>query len=235
VELDRSELPQGEQTELGFRVVAKDGSAITDYEVEHERKMHLIIVRRDLTGFQHLHPEMAQDGTWSTEMTVPEAGAYRVFADFNHNGESLTLGQDLVVDGDANYQELPAQLTETELPSGYTVGIEGGATKAGQASELTFNVARRGELVEVEPYLGADGHLVALREGDLAFLHVHPMGGAGGHGGHEEHDAGEEGSESEGGIRFMTEFPSDGRYRLFLQFKHQGEVHTAEFTREVSQ
>ena len=32
----------------------------------------------------------------------------------------------------------------------------------------------------------------------------------------------------------MTEFPSEGRYGLFLQFKHDGEVHTAEFTREAT-
>jgi hypothetical protein len=31
----------------------------------------------------------------------------------------------------------------------------------------------------------------------------------------------------------MTEFPTEGRYRLFLQFKHEGKVHTAAFTRDV--
>ena len=56
-----------------------------------------------------------------------------------------------------------------------TVGIEGAAAVAGEESELTFNVQRDGKPVDVEPYLGADGHLVALREGDLAFLHVHPV------------------------------------------------------------
>jgi hypothetical protein len=229
VELDQPELPQGEKSELSFRILGEDGSAVTDFEVEHEREMHLIVARRDLTGFQHLHPEMADDGTWSTEITLPEAGAYRVFADFNHGGESLTLGQDLAVDGDADYEELPPQETESETSSGYQVGIKGEGASAGQESELAFHVSRNGEPVEVEPYLGADGHLVALREGDLAFLHVHPMGGAGGHGEH-----GAEGSEPNAGIRFMTEFPSEGGYRLFLQFKHQGEVHTAEFTREVT-
>lgn len=71
-------------------------------------------------------------------------------------------------------------------------------------------------LDDIEPYLGARGHLVALREGDLAYLHVHP-----------ESDA-TEGRD----IRFAVEYPSAGRYRLFLQFKHEGRVHTAAFTRE---
>ena len=233
LELEQSALPLGKKATLSFRIFDEDGSAITDYEVEHERRMHLILARRDLTGFQHLHPEMAKNGTWSAELVIPAAGAYRVFADFNHDGDSLTLGSDLVVDGEADYHELPPQRTETETSTGYTVGVEGEAATAGQESELTFNVALDGEAIDVEPYLGADGHLVALREGDLAFLHVHPVGGSAGHGGHgAEHS--ESGSEAEAGIRFMTEFPSEGRYRLFLQFKHGGEVHTAEFTREVA-
>ena len=70
----------------------------------------------------------------------------------------------------------------------------------------------------MEPYLGADGHLVALREGDLAFLHAHP-----------------EESDEPGVIRFEASLPSPGRYRLFLQFKHRGEVRTVAHTLEVSQ
>ena len=61
---------------------------ITDYDVEHTKRMHLIVVRHDLTGFQHLHPTMSDDGTWSTPVTLPDAGSYRVFADFNHDGSA---------------------------------------------------------------------------------------------------------------------------------------------------
>jgi hypothetical protein len=85
---------------------------------------------------------------------------------------------------------------------------------------LDFEVLRDGVPVQdLEPYLGARGHLVALREGDLAFLHVHPD---------------EEGEAQPGHIGFGVEYPSAGRYRLFLQFKHQGVVQTVAFTREVA-
>jgi hypothetical protein len=216
LELRETELQPAEERTLAFEILDEDGDAVTEFDLEHDRRMHLIVVRRDLTGFQHLHPRMSDDGTWSTGLTLPEAGSYRVFADFSHDGTSLTLGADLAVDGRADYEALPLQANETTTESGYDVGIEGAAAVAGEEAELTFNVQRKGEPVDVEPYLGADGHLVALREGDLAFLHVHPVEGG-----------------SADGIRFATEFPTEGRYRLFLQFKDRGEIHTAAFTREV--
>jgi hypothetical protein len=237
VELDQAALPQGEERELSFRVL-EGGEAVTDFEVEHERRMHLIVVREDLTGFQHLHPEMDESGTWSTPVTFEDAGEYRVYADFSHDGERLTLASDLTIAGEPSYRELPPVETATKTEAGYEVAIEGESAQAGQASELAFTVTRGGEVVDVEPYLGAGGHLVALREGDLAFLHVHPMGGGrqevGGeaHGGHGAGSS--EGASSGEDIRFMTEFPSEGSYRLFLQFQHEGEVQTAEFTREAS-
>jgi len=240
VELNQTQVPQEAETELSFRIVDADGNAVTDYEIEHEREMHLIVVRRDLTGFQHLHPDMAEDGTWSTPITLSEGGSYRIFADFSHAGESLTLSADLTVEGQGNDRKLPPEASESETRSGYKVRVEGATAQAGHPTELAFGITRDGEQVAVEPYLGANGHLVALREADLEFLHVHPMDG-------EAHDH-TTGHESRAGddhvsqvaasseeVRFMTEFPSAGRYRLFLQFKHDGDVHTAEFTRDVRQ
>ena len=215
LELDRAELPRDRRATLGFRIVSEDGSPVTDYEVEHERELHLIVVRSDLTGFQHLHPTRDDDGRWSTPITLPEAGTYRVYADFNHDGGDYTLGSNLTVEGETEIRGLPAPSEVARTDSGYRVALDGEA-HAGEASELTFEVTRGGEPVDVDPYLGADGHLVALRESDLAYLHTHP-----------------EGSATGDGIRFAADFPSEGAYRLFLQFKHRGEVRTAEFTVDV--
>ncbi len=231
LDLERSEVAQGEETQLRFAILGEDEEPLLDFEVEHTKELHLIVVRRDLTGFQHLHPTMDGGGTWSTPLRLPDAGNYRVFADFKTADTNYTLASDLAVDGDVDWDELPPQGTETTTDSGYDVGIEGAAATAGEEATLSFNVIRDGELVEVEPYLGADGHLVALREGDLAYLHVHPLEGDG-DGDHDGHGA--ETTTSREPISFATEFPTAGRYRLFLQFKHEGAVHTAAFTREVS-
>ena len=205
------ELRRGREQRLAFRVVDAEGEPVRDYDVEHERRMHLIVVRRDLTGFQHLHPTLRENGTWETRIALPEAGSYRVFADFSHAGEATTLASDLRVDGAADLRALPAPAQTADAGDGYEVRLDAGAVQAGREAELRFTVTRDGEPVETEPYLGAGGHLVALREGDLAFLHVHPVDGLG----------------------FMATFPSPGRYRLFLQFKHEGEVRTAAFTQAV--
>ena len=187
-----------------------------DFDEQHDRAMHLMVVRRDLTHYRHLHPSMGADGTWSAPLTFPEPGVYRVFADFATAGRGLTLGTDLEVPGPYEPAPLPAPVDAVRA-DGYEVSLDA-EVRAEDDTSLIFGVSRDGEPVEnLEPYLGALGHLVALREKDLAFLHVHPEA--------------EEGS----GLRiaFRATFPSEGRYRMFLQFAHANRVHTASFTVEV--
>jgi hypothetical protein len=222
--LARSELPRGRASALQFRIIGADGRPVREFEIEHEKRMHFIVVRRDLTGFQHLHPQLGSDGVWRTQLALPDAGSYRVFADFKHEGRSQTLGADLAVDGPVDWRSFPPQRQTADAGDGYEVRLAG-ETVTGRESQLRFSVLRDGKPVAVEPYLGAGGHLVALREADLAYLHVHPTG---------EAPSGRYGAASSQSIAFATEFPSRGRYVLFLQFKHDGRVHTARFARTVS-
>ncbi|HVE67488.1 MAG TPA: DUF4396 domain-containing protein [Solirubrobacteraceae bacterium] len=229
LELARTQLRRGAPERLSLRIVGSGGRPVRDFEVEHEKRMHLIVVRRDTQNFQHLHPTMAADGTWSTPVTLREPGNYRVFADFKRDGKNSTLASDVAVDGPASWQAIPPATRTARATGGFEVRVSGADSRAGSEAELRFEVTRAGEHVDVEPYLGARGHLVALREGDLAYLHVHPVEGESASG----EDAGHGEAES-GPIAFATEFPTAGRYRLFLQFKHEGRVQTAAFTREVA-
>jgi len=200
-----------------FTIEGPDGHPVTEYDVEHEKLLHLIAVRRDFTGFQHVHPVLDADGVWSARLDLTP-GAWRVFADFKATGaEALTLGADLAVAGDYR-PEPPSSEVRTAEVDGYTVTIEGDLT-AGEDAELTLSVSKDGRPVtDLQPYLGAYGHLVALREGDLAYLHVHPDGTPGD-------------GETEPGpdVVFYAAVPSEGGYRLFLDFQHDGVVRTAEF------
>ncbi len=216
--MPRAELPRGRDSRISFRIVDSSGAAVRDFEVEHTKRLHLIVVRRDSTGFQHLHPKMSADGTWTAPIRIRDAGSYRVFADFKRDGRNQTLATDLAVDGPLDSKPLPAASTVAQTGDGYQVRAGSGAARAGQEAEVEYTVTRDGKPVAVEPYLGARGHLVALRQGDLAYLHVHPV----------------DGEEPGSRIRFGTEFPTAGKYRMFLQFKAAGRVHTAAFTQDVA-
>jgi hypothetical protein len=195
------------RTTLRFVVTGPDGAPVTAYDEEHEKDLHLIAVRRDLSGYQHVHPTMAAHGTWTTELDL-SPGSWRVFADFTPTGgPALTLGTDLDVAGDYLPASHPGHRV-SDTVDGYTVELVGDLDDGAVA----IRVSRDGRPVtDLQPYLGAHGHLVALREGDLAYLHVHP----------EDGDAGPE-------VPFAVEVPSPGGYRLFFDFKHDGGVRTAE-------
>jgi hypothetical protein len=212
LELARNAATAGKRSDLAFRIVDRGGQTVRDFDVEHTKRMHVIVVRRDMTGFQHVHPTQRADGTWSVPVKLREPGSYRVFADFSIGGKAYTLADDLTVDGTVRSQQLPAPVDSVNV-DGMRVTLTEGATRAGAEAELGFEVTRDGKPVAIEDYLGAKGHLVALRQGDLAFLHVHP---------------------DENSLAFMATFPTAGDYRLFLQFKTEdGRVHTAAFTQEV--
>jgi hypothetical protein len=210
--LARTTAPPAERFTLGFRIVDRRGRTVRDFDREHTKRMHFIVVRRDMTGFQHVHPTQDAGGAWSVPVTLPHAGSYRVFADFSVDGKPYTLAGDVTVDGAARSRALPAPVTSVST-DGLRVRLTEDASRAGRESRLAYAITRHGRPVAVERYLGAQGHLVALREGDLAFLHVHP---------------------DERSLRFMATFPTAGRYRLFLQFKIGGRVHTAAFTQEAA-
>ena len=198
----------GEPATYSFRVTDGDG-VVTDFDLEQTKRMHLIVVRRDFVGFQHLHPDMSSDGTWSTDLTLDEPGVYRVYADFIVGGDKHTLGTDLFVGGAFDPVPLAPPSRTGDAAQGYTIELVGDVL-AGEESELEFVVRHDGQVVnDLNDYLGAKGHLVALRDGDLAYLHVHP---------------------EEGRLLFETEFPTAGGYRLYLQFDHAGTVRTGELT-----
>ncbi|MGH3747230.1 MAG: hypothetical protein ACRDT8_07510, partial [Micromonosporaceae bacterium] len=154
--------------QFGFRIIGPDGEAVTRFDVEHDKRMHLIVVRRDLSGFRHVHPTMGADGTWRVASPIGKPGTYRAFADFKPTGaEALTLGIDVTAPGAVRPLPLPAPAA-TAKADDYTVTLSGGV-KPGATSKLTLSVSRDGKPVtDLQPYLGAYGHLVALRSGDLA-------------------------------------------------------------------
>lgn len=218
LDLDKTTRETGRQS-LRFRILGEDGEPVTDYVSNHEKDLHLIVVRRDATGFQHVHPTLDESGTWEADVDLT-AGTWRVFADVQPKGadEAMTLGADVQVSGAYSPESTPTDSTTARVGD-YTVTLEG-ELAPGKERDLTLRVTKDGKPVsDLDPYLGAYGHLVALRSDDLAYLHVHPNGEPG------------DGTTQPGPeVTFTTTAPSSGAYRLFLDFKHEGKVRTAEFT-----
>lgn len=197
-------------SKFGFAIVDDEGAPVTTFDDLHERALHLIVLSRNLVDYSHLHPAMDADGHWTVELPALAPGSYRVFADFQPKGsENLTLGIDVTVAGNVETVALPEPDNVATI-DGYTVTMDG--VPAVGDTELSFTVDLAGEVVRTDPYLGAAGHLVAIRSGDLAYLHVHP------------HDG------DTSIVTFTGEFPAAGSYRLFFDFAHGGTVRTAAFT-----
>jgi hypothetical protein len=215
----------GEPGELAFRIEDAAGAPVTAYATAHEKELHLIVVRSDGSQFRHVHPVLDEvTGTWSLPWEWTEAGTYRIFADFTPAGDdapSLTLTRTVQVAGE--FAPVVPQPTQVAQVDGYSVSVDG-TLEAGAVGDLTFTVTRDGRPVtDLEPYLGAFGHLVALRDGDLAYLHVHAAG--------DEPEADETAGPE---IAFAAEAPTVGRYLLYLDFQVDGTVHTAEFVLDAA-
>jgi hypothetical protein len=209
--------PLGVKTAFRFRILDAKGHAAQSFDLDGGVRLHLIVVRRDFAGYQHLHPALQRDGSWSVPLALSQPGVYRAYADFEVDGHKTVLGHDLFVPGSFAPDRLPAERA-TQTTDGYTVALAHDQLRAGKATNLNFTVSRNGKPVpSFDTYVGHRGHLVALRDGDLAYSHVHPL---------ESGGAGE--------IDFDTELAAAGSYRMFLQFKVHGVVHTAPFTVRVA-
>ncbi|MFC5971078.1 hypothetical protein ACFPYI_07010 [Halomarina salina] len=214
---DRTTFEPGVPADLTFRLVDDHGHPVEAFEESHGRRSHLVVVRRDLVAFQHLHPKLDDAGTWHCEgFTLPQAGVFRAFVDVVVDGRATTLGLDLFAPGVFEIDEARAS-ADRHPDDEFEVELDHGSIEAGDVTRLTFSVSRRdGTVPDVRPYLGARGHLVALRAGDLAYLHVHPTETA-----------------DEGSVEFAATFPTPGEYRLFLQTDLDGTLVTRAIDVEV--
>ncbi len=215
----------GRAVSLTFRVTDSAGKALTSYQDDQTKLMHFYVVRSDLSGFQHVHPTMAADGTWTAKLAAMVPGTYRMYASFITNNSSgtataLVLSKQFTVAGTATAVTLPAASSTTQI-DGYTVTLSG-ELMAGMEHTLKATVTKDGmPVTDLQPYLDTYAHLTAFHAGDLAFAHLHPQGAVNGdHGGPT--------------LTFDAQMAKSGDYRLFLQFQTGGVLHTAAITVHVA-
>ena len=212
-------LTAGATTIWRFRILGCDGNPIRHFDRDNTKLLHLIVVRTDLSGYQHLHPTLASDGTFTIDLRTALPGSYRAMADFVIDGRKYVLGTELTAPGPVHSIPLPAPALQDSV-DGYDVELQRPAQlTAGRDAQLTFRITRHGQPAnDLQPYLGSYGHLVALHAPELAYSHVHPNSA----------------DPANGAITFNTELTEHGTYRLFFQFQTHGHVHTVPFTQTIA-
>ncbi len=200
----------GTTGEVSFTVTYQ-AEPVTEHIEELTRDLHLYVVSDDLTTFRHLHPVMAEDGTWAAPVQLPAGGGYRVVAEFvardsGGNGDHLVLGESVAVPaGPPSYDAPTDPVVEVEPTQAPAAGPDG-------RMELTVT-DRDGEPVRLGTYLGAFGHVTGFHEETGSMVHVHPL---------DAPAVTEDGST----LTFHTEIDQPGDYRLFVQVRVDGYLHT---------
>jgi hypothetical protein len=201
--------------ELGFVISAEDGTPVTSFEEHHEKTMHMIIFKHDLTDYQHVHPEMNAAGTWTVPVSFSTAGVYHVVADFVSAGKPVVLGTDVQIAGGAMVMASFSEESRTAVSGPYTATLVGD-TAHEASSVLKVEFTKDGAPVEaVNPYLGANAHMVAINPATLGYTHMHPNDGFPG-----------------GVMTFTTPAMEHGFFKVFLQADFDGELRLFEFVFE---
>ncbi len=211
---------------FAFKLYGKNGKELTDNDlkIEHEKKMHFILVRDDMTQFQHIHPAY-KDGKWSVSTRISEVGLYQLYVDIAPQNEGAVILRVPVLIGGATGPALTP--TPTADNSAETNGVRAVLAfssvplTANRETALTFTLTQNSKPVaKVDPYLGAFGHVVLLKhDSPNDFFHTHPV---------------TETAPPNGQVKFAATFPTAGRYTLYAQFNINGKIETFPVTVDVN-
>ncbi|GAA3552031.1 hypothetical protein [Nocardioides daeguensis] len=218
-------LPGADGTgDVAFRVLDPSGAPLLSYTEEQTKLLHLYVVRDDLAQFRHLHPTLADDGTWTARVDLGSPGRWRVVAEFIPQGATnpIVLGTTLAVAGEWTPVEVPRG---TDAETGEDGVLEARLLAAGEVGpngRLRLRLSDAdGEPVALGSYLGTSAHLTGFAADSRGFVHVHPYGAP------EVTDDGTV-------LTFHTVFTQPGDYRLFLQVRVDGLLHQLAVTAPVT-
>lgn len=213
-------------TPITLEIQDRQGQAIPKFDRFQEKLMHLIVVSNDLQFFSHIHPEYKQKGRFEVAITLPKAGKYTLFSDYKPAGEAEAVSTMPIQAAGSPPASPDIDLSRTKTLGDLNVNLDLSQSqpKAKQPVTLTFNLQTaqtRQPVTDLQPYLGERGHLVILKQSPALsradYIHAHALPVA-----------------QEGQVQFKTTFPEAGRYKLWGQFNHNGQIVTTDFWLEVS-
>ncbi|MDQ0920756.1 FixH family protein [Paenibacillus sp. V4I5] len=211
-----------QETAITIKIQDKNGKPIDKLDTVHEKQMHLIIVSKDLSFFNHIHPENKGNGEFTVTTQFPTAGDYKVIADITPTGMgAMNKSQWFTIQGNVPAPKaIDPDATLTKVVDGKEVTLSIDHLMANKELNLNFNIKdaqTKQSVTDLQPYLGAVGHVVILTQDAENYLHVHPT---------EEKAKGPD-------AKFMTTFPQSGVYKIWGQFQQNGKVFTVPFVVKV--
>ncbi|MEK4439332.1 hypothetical protein [Paenibacillus sp. FSL K6-2862] len=209
---------ENENVLLNIHIFDSNGNLVKHFKMGHDKLMHLIVVSKDLSYFNHIHPDFDGEGNFTVDILFPFGGEYKVIADFvPEAGSSTSISHWVKVEGEVNIHEtVQADKRLMKVVEGKEVELTLSSLNAEEEVTLTFNLTdakTKEKISNLEPYMGTVGHVVILSKDAETYLHVHPT---------NENGTGPE-------AIFMTSFPKSGLYKVWGQFQHQGSVITVPF------
>jgi hypothetical protein len=204
----------------------RTGAAVTQFDVVHEKLFHLFVVSRDLQHFAHLHPSLGANGAFDVSFTLPHPGHYQLMADLVPTGGAPQMIQRIITT--AGYEgplhEVPALTADLadKVVGNTRVQLAMREPVAGGERLMTFTLLDEpsgAPASDIEPYLGAPGHLVSVSADLSAAAHSHPVAQGG----------------PTSSVAFQLLFPRAGMQRVWVQFQRSGRVFTASFTIPVDE
>ncbi|MGC4042583.1 MAG: FixH family protein [Armatimonas sp.] len=206
----------------------KTKALVKDIEVAHTKLFHLMVASKDLSWFSHEHPEQQADGTFVHTLIFPTGGEFRLYADVAPQGAgSQILGTTLKVSGAVprSVPLVPSSSLKTTV-DGITAAFSAAESPipVGRSTSLTFTLTDSSgkAITDLEPYLGAYGHLMIAHQDGQTVVHSHPA----------EDDAGIARSRK-GIVAFNARFPKPGLYKAWGQFQRGGLVVTLPFVLKI--
>ena len=230
----------GEKTTLEAAVRHPDTNEIVKAFVEvHQRRYHMFVISQDMEFFEHIHPEQNDAGTWSVDVTLPEPGYYKVLSDFvPFGGSPQFIARPLVTAGYEGDLAADSALLAPDRSDSQAIGdlratiqYDPPSLSPAEHSHLTVHLARADTsepVKDLQPYLGAFGHVLIVSEDLVDFVHSHPLDMLPPDADFESLSGGPE-------VIFEALMPARGRYRAWTQFRYRETVYTFPFTFEVGE
>ncbi len=235
----KSGIESGKECTLLFtpKIKGKENEAVP-LQVIHEKKLHLIVVSKDLAYFEHIHPEYQADGSYQIKVLAKDQpytiGKGHNETYFNNGGDYMLFADYAPTSGNHQLEKIPVTVKGTPYKNtnyskekltvnvdGYTVSleVEGGKWISNTPIHIKAVIKKGTQIMDAstfENYLGAKAHMIVLKTETFDYLHVHP-------------------EVENGNFDLHTTFETPGIYRGWIQFQTDGKVHPADFVIVVEQ